>query len=163
MKTVILIRHAKSDQYSFNKDISRPLNERGLRDAPVMAKRLREKIPVVNALITSPSLRTQTTAGFFADEYGIDRSSIIIADPLYLAGENTIIDVIASTDERLDTIAVFCHNPGITYLAATLVSTIQIDNMPTCGMLAVTADISSWAAFAKAKKAFLFFDYPKNN
>jgi phosphohistidine phosphatase len=39
---------------------------------------------------------------------------------------------------------------------------MHIDNMPTCGVFAVSADINTWKDFENANKTFLFFDYPKN-
>jgi phosphohistidine phosphatase len=34
--------------------------------------------------------------------------------------------------------------------------------MPTCGVFAVSAEVSTWAQFKGGEAAFLFFDYPKN-
>ena len=44
MKTLIIVRHAKSSWANPDQtDFERPLNDRGNRDAPEMAKRLLEK------------------------------------------------------------------------------------------------------------------------
>ena len=55
----------------------------------------------------------------------------------------------------------FSHNPGITDYANTLTN-VHTDNIPTCGIFAVQADVEKWQDFTKAEKMFLFFDYPKN-
>ena len=91
LKTVLLIRHAKSDQHTFANDFDRPLNERGLHDAPEMAKRLKEKQPVINAFIASPAKRTKATANLFAAEFDIPKSDIVLASPLYLASKKLFL------------------------------------------------------------------------
>ncbi|HEY0731207.1 MAG TPA: histidine phosphatase family protein, partial [Chitinophagaceae bacterium] len=54
MKTVILVRHAKSSWDNIGEaDIDRPLNERGKKDAPEMAKRLKKRDLEVDVFITS--------------------------------------------------------------------------------------------------------------
>ena len=67
MKNIILIRHAKSSWDSpLFKDFDRPLNERGLHDAPIMAKRLLEHKISLDAILSSTALRAKTTANHFA-------------------------------------------------------------------------------------------------
>ena len=74
MKTVFLIRHAKSDwgEPSLS-DFDRPLNERGKKDAPVMAQRLLDKKIKIDAFISSPAKRAGKTARIFAKEYKVDK------------------------------------------------------------------------------------------
>jgi len=160
-RSVFIIRHAKSDQHSFSNDFDRPLNERGKQDAPVMAKRLKEKQPAIDAIIASPAKRTETTAAFFADEYHIKQEDIMLIPSLYLAHASTIYDVIAGLPDDLQNIIVIAHNPGVTEFAGSITTSVSITNMPTCSIFAFTVNTASWKGFAKAKKEFLFFDYPK--
>jgi phosphohistidine phosphatase len=67
---------------------------------------------------------------------------------------------VASLDDKYDTVAIFSHNEGITDYANMLTS-VRVDNIPTCGIYAVKADIRSWKEFEGAQKDFWFFDYPK--
>ena len=62
MKKLFLIRHAKSDwsNYLLN-DFDRGLNNRGLKDAPFMAKLLENKKIIPDLIISSPALRTKLT------------------------------------------------------------------------------------------------------
>ena len=66
MKTLLIIRHAKSscDITTLN-DFDRALNERGKKDAPVMAQRLVDKHINIEAFVTSPAKRAKKTAEFF--------------------------------------------------------------------------------------------------
>lgn len=162
MKTLILIRHAKSswDEQGVS-DIDRPLNERGKKDAPEMAKRLRKQGVKVDKFISSPAERAFRTARFFAKEFDLKKEDIQVEKALYGAMPSQFEQMVASLKEKYNTVVFFSHNPGITDYANTL-STVHTDNIPTCGIFAVQADVETWEAFAKAEKKFLFYDYPKN-
>ncbi len=161
MKQLLLVRHAKSnwDNPSLD-DFDRPLNDRGNKDAPTMAKRLLEKKIAIDAFISSPAKRAFTTCKYFAAAYGIKEKQIQCFQDLYLAGVQNFYDVIKRIDDNYNSIAVFSHNNGITSFANELTKT-QVDNMPTCSIFAVKLDIKHWKDFEKAKKEFWFFDYPK--
>ena len=160
MKSVILIRHAKSSWDFDVKDVDRPLNHRGKKDAPQMAQRLLERKIEVDAFISSPATRAFTTATFFAEAYKKKQKSVLTIPALYEAGVNNFFDTIAQLDNDFKTVAIFSHNPGITAFANSLCS-VSIDDMPTCAMFAIKTDIKKWSDFFEAKKEFWFFDYPK--
>lgn len=161
MKILILVRHAKSDWGNPGlDDFDRPLNERGKKDAPVMAKRLKDKKIKVDALIASPAKRAARTAKIFAEEMEIKKDKIIFKDELYMAGEDSFFKVIENINNKISSAAVFSHNNGITDFANLLTET-RIDNMPTCGVFAIKILSESWKDFRNAKKEFWFFDYPK--
>lgn len=161
MKSLLLIRHAKSSWADFSiKDFDRPLNDRGKKDAPAMAKRLLDKDITIDAFIASPAKRARKTAELFAKEYKAEKSSIIFFDELYLATASIFSDVISKTDDRYKTIAVFSHNEGITDFANSLTDT-RIDDIPTCGIFAIEIKTKHWKDFPEAEKKFLFFDSPK--
>lgn len=142
------------------KDFDRTLNERGHRDAPAMAKRLIDSNIPIDAFIASPAVRAYTTAAYFAKAYGKKEPDIITFSDLYEAPAANFYQVIKKTSDTFNNIALFSHNPGITEFANSL-TTARIDDMPTCAIFAVQADISRWKDFAKAEKTFWFFDYPK--
>ena len=162
-KQLLLIRHAKSSWADFSvKDFDRPLNDRGKRDAPVMAQRLLDKKIEIDAFVASPAKRAKKTSEYFATAYGREKSDIIFIDELYLAMPSVFESVIAELDDRYNTVAVFSHNNGITDYANTLTST-RVDEMPTCAIFAVKATVDSWKDFKGAEKGFWFFDYPKSD
>lgn len=163
MKTVVLIRHAKSswDDPSMT-DFDRPLNDRGKKDAPEMASRLQKRKHKVDAFISSPAKRAKKTATIFAKEYGVDKDDVMLVDKLYHASERDFFEVISQLPESLQNIAVFSHNPGLTDFVNMLTpDEIRIDNVPTSGMFAVSFE-GSWQMFKDAPKQLLFFDYPKS-
>ena len=162
MKTLLLIRHAKSSwDNSQLSDFERPLNERGKKDAPVMAKRIKEEKIKIDCFISSPAKRAKKTASFFMDEYGIKEKDLVLLPSLYEASVNNFYDAVENINDTNNVVALFSHNPGITDFVNTLTDK-HIDDMPTCGMFAVQVNTNNWAAFKEAEKSFLFFDYPKN-
>src|SRR5687767_1039850 len=162
MKTVLLIRHAKSSWGDLSlPDFERPLNERGKADAPKMAKRLYTKEINIDTFISSPAKRAKKTAEIFADRYGVKKHDIIFVPALYHATDAIYYDTISNAPQSSDSIAIFSHNPGITEFANRLTAS-RIDNMPTCSIFAVKAEIENWSEFEQAIKEFYFFDFPKS-
>ncbi|WP_462254867.1 SixA phosphatase family protein [Ferruginibacter sp.] len=162
MKTLLIIRHAKSDQSFFGNDFERPLNDRGKKDAPLVAKRLLDRNIAIDAFVASPAKRAKKTAELFCETYKKNEEGIIFISSLYHAPADVFYEVIKQLDDNFNTVAVFAHNPGISYFVNGLVADVRIDNMPTCAVFAIQSAISSWKDFKKEKKEFLFFDYPKN-
>src|SRR5687768_2157642 len=157
MKSVIIIRHAKSswDQPGVD-DFDRPLNDRGKEDAPKMAKRLEERNINIDAFISSSAKRARKTASIFIKELGGQKDDVILVPELYLAGPEAFYNVIAQAPASASTIALFAHNPGITEFANELTD-VRIDDMPTCAIFAVKAEIQDWSAFKDAEKQYWFF------
>jgi phosphohistidine phosphatase len=162
MKTLILVRHAKSswDEAGLS-DSERPLNERGKKDAPDMARRLRKRGLSIDRFVSSPAERALRTARYFVKEFDSSKDDIQIEKMLYGALPAQFNSIVTALKDKWETAAIFSHNPGITAYANTL-TTVSTDNIPTCGIFGVQADVESWKDFAKAEKRFLFYDYPKN-
>ena len=162
MKTLVLIRHAKSSwEDAAITDFNRHLNTRGLKDAGEMAARLLARISHIDAFISSAAVRAVTTAEKFMAAYGVPAVQLVVEKDLYLAPTGVFNRLVAATADNLHTIAVFAHNPGITDFTNTLTTSIKTDNIPTCGIFAVSATVDHWKDFAGAHKTFLFYDYPK--
>ncbi|MDX1954479.1 MAG: histidine phosphatase family protein [Chitinophagaceae bacterium] len=161
MKTLLLIRHAKSDwSVPSLGDFHRVLNERGLKDAPRMAERLKKRQIPIDAFISSTAKRAFTTAEFFARAFDLEPERIIKEPDLYHATPDVFRRVVEDCPDEFSTIALFSHNPGITDFVNSLTRT-RLDNMPTCGIFAVKIHTEKWMEYQKAEKEFLFFDYPK--
>lgn len=162
MKTLLIIRHAKSswDITTLN-DFDRPLNERGKKDAPVMAQRLVDKNINIDAFVTSPAKRAKKTAEIFCNVYNKNKEDIILLPALYHALSEHFYTIVEQLKDDFKTVAVFSHNPGITVFVNELAENVLIDNMPTCSIFAIQINSAKWKEFKKAKKEFLFFDYPK--
>ncbi len=110
-----------------------------------MAKRLLKKKIRIDTFISSPAKRARTTAEYFAKEYGVNKKEIIIVPELYMANFDAFIRTIRNAPSSANSIAIFSHNNGITEFANVL-SSARIDNMPTCSVFAVTAEIVDWTS-----------------
>jgi phosphohistidine phosphatase len=161
MKQLLLIRHAKSSwDDPLQNDIDRPLNKRGKKDAPEMAERLLDKKIKIDAFISSPAERALSTCIYFAKAFDVKKKEIIQVDELYNAQVENFYKVIGEVDDTFDSIAIVSHNPGITAFANELTD-VHVDDMPTCSIFSVKADIEKWKEFTEGEKLFWFFDYPK--
>lgn len=162
MKTLLLIRHAKSSWDNITlSDFDRPLNDRGKKEAPQMAERIKDKKMKIDLFISSPAKRAKKTAKIFMKIYGESKNNLLLIPSLYEASVLNFYDAIETIDDKYDNIALFSHNPGITEFASSLTD-YKIDNIPTCGVFAVSIQVKKWSEFKNAGKQLLFFDFPKN-
>jgi phosphohistidine phosphatase len=125
-----------------------------------MAKRLLGKNIPIDAIISSTAKRAAKTAKAFAKIYGLKKGHLFFMDELYMAGDAAFYSAIENTDEKYNSIALFSHNPGITYFANTLTDA-RIDNIPTCAVFAIKINTGTWKDFKTASKDFWFYDYPR--
>jgi len=161
MKTVYFIRHAKSSWKDFSlRDFDRPLNKRGFRDAPFMAEKLLLSGAKPDALISSPANRALTTAGFFARTFGFESAEIIQEASIYEAFPDTILHIIRTLPDKLNTVFLFGHNPGFTMVANGFGGD-HISNIPTCGIVRVEAATDHWAEFSAQTGKITHFFFPK--
>ena len=155
MTTLVLIRHAKSDWGSpARADHDRPLNARGLRDAPVLARRLAVSGVRPQALLSSTALRARTTAEFFGAALGLEPE----LDPeLYGAPAAKIFDAAAA--RGADRVAVVAHDPGMTVLAERL-SGGGIGHMTTCAVATFVWTSDDWEVAEAIDPDSWTFDSP---
>jgi phosphohistidine phosphatase len=160
VKRLVIIRHAKSSwSNALIEDFDRPLNERGKKDAPLMAKRLKEKKIIPDLLITSPAKRANSTCKKFAKVFNVDKKKIRKDPKLYHASESVILKIAKELDEKFNVVFIVGHNPGLTEFV-NIASNLEIDNIPTAGVTVL--EISSWKKFGKEKSKAVYFDYPAN-
>lgn len=162
MKTLFLMRHAKSSHYEAGvTDFDRPLNDRGKADAPEMGKRLFKKQVLPDIIISSPAKRALKTAKLVAAELGYDEKKIDLQSDIYEADLDDLMHVIRSIDDKYDKALIFGHNPGFTGLIGYLTNSF-IENLPTAGIAAITFDMLTWKQVAAGKGHTLWVDYPKS-
>lgn len=139
MIRLVLVRHAKSDWGDpLLDDHDRPLNDRGLRDAPAMARRLAETGFRADAILSSTALRAATTADFFS---GALDTPVEQQERLYGAPGSLLLLAAAERDVR--SVVVVAHDPGMSVLAGRL-SDGRIAHMPTCAVATFEWDADDW-------------------
>ena len=173
MRTLYFCRHAKSSWADpGQKDIDRPLNERGQRNAPFMAGLFRERGEPVQLLVSSPANRAISTARFFSAELGAREVGSIEPDgpfpqlvqekALYDASAKTILHVINTLPGSLEQVMLFGHNPGFTELVE-LLGSETIGNLPTCGLARIDLPIDTWQAASHGLGTLVWIDAPKRH
>jgi phosphohistidine phosphatase len=160
MKKLVFIRHAKSSwDDPYLDDHERPLAERGLRDAPRMAQRLKKRDFKIDVMISSDAKRAKTTALIMAEILHFPKENIVFTPNLYMASANRILAEIRQTKSNVESILVFGHNPGFNEIIEKLGG--EIDNLPTAGQFGFKLDIKDWEDISPKKAKVWFFDYPK--
>lgn len=162
MKTLILVRHAKSSwNDQTRRDIDRPLNERGRQDAPVMAGNLDKRGIHPQRILCSPALRTASTAEIFANHLSIPKELIHLERQIYLAGSAHLLQLIRQQDDNIDTVMLVGHNPALTDLFNELCKDTKLDNMPTCCVAQLSLSVTQWSSLELGQAELTYIDYPK--
>jgi phosphohistidine phosphatase len=160
MKKLFIIRHAKSSWEDVNlDDFDRPLNEKGLNDAAIMAKFLKEKSISFDSILTSPASRAINTAEIFAKELNFSKN-LTPNQYIYEPFVNAIVETLSYTYDDNNTVALFGHNPGVSTLAYTLCNAkIQ---MKTCSIIEIEFSCDSWLDISKNNAKFISYTKPKD-
>lgn len=161
MKTVILVRHAKSswDDPELS-DFERLLNKRGLKDAAMMASIINEKGIKPDLIISSPAVRALATAQHFAEAMSYPLDSIRREKAIYEHGPNGTLRILQKLDPDINTVMVFGHNPDFTHLV-NFFTNKPFAHMPTCGVVCLDFKTEKFENLDTVKAEMRFFEYPK--
>ncbi|HMR43813.1 MAG TPA: histidine phosphatase family protein [Saprospiraceae bacterium] len=162
MKTLLFVRHAKSswDDPELS-DFERPLNGRGLKDAPFMAALLSGKMDKPDKIVSSPATRAITTAKFFAKAFKIEEKEILTDRNIYEASTSALLNVIRWLDEDWKTVLIFGHNPAFTDVVNQLSPKTSIFNIPTCGICEITTTADTWLKISSYNSSLKNHYFPK--
>ena len=160
MKTLYIIRHAKSS-WSFNlRDFDRPLGERGRGDVKKVGKYLKDNLDLPKLMIASPASRAFYTSLFIADAWGYPEEKIVLDPAFYHGSPSGIIKTLSGLGNA-SSVAIFGHNPGLTDLTNTI-SDASIDNIPTCGVVGIEYKMDSWKSLDKVRGQQFIYITPKS-
>lgn len=143
MKSVIVVRHSKSDWSHILSDFDRPVRDDRRGDAMLIAKEIAKKDCKPQHIIASPALRTVQTAEMLAAHWDYSAADISTDSSLYECAAKDILSVIKNAHTDHHTIAIVCHNPAITDFVNTH-SDIYLANVPTTGAIQITFDTDDW-------------------
>ena len=144
MKTLLILRHAKSSRKKPVDDHDRPLNKRGKSDAPRMGKVLGEAGLQPDLIISSTAKRARRTAGKVAQHSGYP-GVIELSSDLYLAGPEGYRRVLRGVSDDHESVLVVGHNPGLEMLFEAL--TGQDEMLQTAALAHVRVEIERWEEF----------------
>ena len=139
MKDLYLIRHAKSDwEYAHLNDFDRPLNERGLRDAPRMAAKISKDWKRPELILSSPATRAYQTAQFFRETWNVSWNDFSLQESIYEATPEALLETLSWFTSRVSRIAIIGHNPGLSLLIRQLTGSDV--ELKTCCFAKVSTD-----------------------
>jgi phosphohistidine phosphatase len=142
LKILSILRHAKSSwSDSSLDDHDRPLNKRGLRDAPRMGNLIREQGLVPDAILSSTARRARETALAVAAAAGFPEE-VRFTRSLYGAGPDAFLEALRALPESCGHAMLVAHNPGLEELLAVLVGTSH--TLPTAALAVVELPVESW-------------------
>jgi phosphohistidine phosphatase len=168
MKTLILLRHAKSSWDDERlADHQRPLAPRGRRAAPAVAARLRELGLLPDHVVSSTSVRTRETIALAAEH--LDTPSIDFQEDMYLAGSGRLLRILRATPETVETLMLVGHNPGMHDVALALVegeggrAHRRLESkFPTTAAAVLEFDVERWQDVGPGLGTLLHFIRPKD-
>ena len=147
MKQLLLIRHGKSDwDHPGLTDHDRPLNDRGLRDAPRIATALIGRGVRPDLIVSSTAVRALTTAQLIAGKMGYPPENILEAPALYLAPPGVILRAIQQLDEAAGTVMIFGHNPGMHEAVYAFAAGEEVADFPTLAVARIEISAEHWGS-----------------
>ncbi|MFK5981898.1 MAG: histidine phosphatase family protein [Flavobacteriaceae bacterium] len=143
MKTLYLLRHAKSSWEEQVDDHKRSLNERGKNDAILVSNYVKDIINKPQKIVSSDANRAKTTAKYFKEALDILDTDFILNPNLYDFGGKSVMEVIKGLDNTLDSVMIVGHNHALTSIANMLGDT-DINNIATCGFVEIKFNVDTW-------------------
>ncbi len=162
MKNLIVTRHAKSNwNTDASSDFQRPLNKRGIGDAPMMAARLVERGPLPQLILTSTARRALETTELMLKDAALTEIQMLTTDSIYEAPLAALKSAIAKLPDEINTAMMVGHNPGVSTLCSYLCKAALMQ-MPTCAMACLKLDVDAWDEIYPDCASLHWYDYPKS-
>lgn len=156
MKTVYIVRHAKSSwDYPVN-DKDRPLKLRGVKDAHLVSKYISNKIEMPERVYSSVANRALHTCTIFCRNLQYPLDQITIKEGMYDFSGASLLETIKSCDDTINYLMIFGHNHAITAIVNTY-GNQYYDNIPTSGFVMIQFDTTSWTKLEEGKTILKVF------
>jgi phosphohistidine phosphatase len=153
MKTLLILRHAKSSWEASNlDDHERPLSKRGRADAPRMGKLLHKQNLLPDLILCSSAERARTTTELVAEAASYKGETMLSRD-LYAAPPQAYLDALSKVPDQFKRVMLVGHNPGLEQLLYLL--TGQPETLPTTALAQVDLPIDKWGELSKEAKGTL--------
>lgn len=156
MKSILLIRHAKSSWDFPLKDYERPLTENGIKKAIAVAKKSLNYIPLDIIIWSSSANRAKSTALLFIENWNLDKKSIQFFDNLYTFELRNLEQIVKSCPNDCNNLILFGHNNAITDFVNKF-GNVFIDNVPTAGFVSIIFETNDWKNISKGKTDKILF------
>lgn len=144
MKTIYLMRHAKSDwDADYSGDFNRPLNNRGKSSATKMGAHLVDFMSAPDLVLCSSSLRTRQTYTLLSAAANWE-SDIEFDDELYLSTPMYVFERLQNLDQALNNVLVIGHQPTTGIVASSLIGGKLVD-VPTATFIEIEHNSDNWS------------------
>jgi len=159
-KILYIVRHAKSSwDYDNIADVDRPLKVKGIKSAYEIAGKIRLKNNLPELILSSPANRALHTAMIFTRVFDMPASQVQIDEGFYESSVRYCIDKIRTTDDSVNTLMVFGHNPDFTELANQFLKE-SLSDLPTTGTVKLEFSGDSWKTIDKSTLISHSFIFP---
>ncbi|CAN5716388.1 histidine phosphatase family protein [soil metagenome] len=136
------MRHAKSSWDDPNlSDFERPLNNRGLKTAPLMGEVMLKNNFTPEIIVSSPAMRARQTAELVKNSAAFE-AEISFDERIYEASAIRLLEVVSDIADEYDSAMIVGHNPGFENIVRVL--TGKSESMPTAALAVVDLEINSW-------------------
>lgn len=143
MKTLLLLRHAKSSWSNPSlRDFDRPLNERGLKAAPLIGQLLLKRQIQPGLVLSSPAERARQTALFVAEAAQF-ATAPRFDESIYEASALALLEIISQIDDHVAQAMIVGHNPGMEELL--MILTGETRRMPTAALAFISLNVEKWS------------------
>ncbi|HXU08123.1 MAG TPA: histidine phosphatase family protein [Blastocatellia bacterium] len=159
MKTLLLLRHAKSDWGDSSlRDFDRPLAERGERDAPRIGKALRKRGVTPDVIVASPAARAKATVQAAMKAAKVELN-VTFDESIYGASAAELMKIIRRLPDTSGCALLVGHNPGFEDLVGRL--TGSHERMPTAALACIEFQIEHWNDVDDGKGKLVWLLTPK--
>lgn len=142
MKTLLLLRHAKSSRDDPGlPDFDRPLAPRGRQDAPNIGKALKKRKPLPDLIMASPAVRARETLEAVIQAAKLDIQPQF-DESIYGASSDELLSLVRRLPKISSCALLVGHNPGFEELLGRL--TGAYEPMPTAGLACITFQVDQW-------------------
>ncbi|WP_310557602.1 histidine phosphatase family protein [Flavobacterium sp.] len=156
MKSLILIRHAKSSWDLPVSDKDRELIDIGIESIKIVAKKAESILPSPYTIWSSSAKRASQTAHLFCKTLSIDDNVINFKDELYTFDEYDLAQIIKKCPDEIENLIVFGHNGALTDFVNKFGDKL-IYNVPTAGLVFVKFEENTWSNIQKGKTIHTIF------
>lgn len=151
MKTLYILRHAKSDWSEPGQDdIERAIREKGIKRTGLIINYMQSNQMKPDLIISSHALRAIQTSKLIATGLNYPKNSILINPKIYYWNEDQITNLFFEVNDSVSSLMIVGHNPTFTNLANHYLEK-KIDYLPTSGLVTVNFDIDKWSDVDAAK------------
>jgi len=163
LKKILIMRHAKSSWSEQSlKDFERPLNERGVKDAPLMGRYLKELGLIPDQMIGSPAVRAKQTLLKVCEELGKDSNQITWDEDLYFRSTMAYIHALKRVRNQSSVVIITGHYPMVSDAVSVLMDKELQNHFSTAAIACLEVDIESWDDLDEGICELKWFVKPKD-